>query len=281
MLKSPLNKQVSASNATKDATPYSVLNKLSNEHVKLNRQFAGCLENKSVAILGRGPSLRACSRTLIESYDVVVRVHRPAPIEGWWPPPLVQEGWQSIVGARTDILYSSFGFTKDIDDEMEFFDRMTSSFLDEGGKFMCRPHPRYALDDWLTSHKLAERLPLRFVDIGLYLELWRKIGATPFPGTIVVSDILAYPVKEVFIGGMTCYLDNSPVGIIESNGFRVSKRDFNYIRSIWRANEDRITVDPIMKDLFLSIDEAVPTRAPEAHEVYQADEDGVVNNYLR
>ena len=84
-------------------------NKISNAHLELNRQMAEYLDGKSVAILGRGPSLSACNAEIIESHDVVARVHRPAPVEDWWPPPLVQPEWQSRVGHRTDILYSSMG----------------------------------------------------------------------------------------------------------------------------------------------------------------------------
>lgn len=250
------------------------LNRLNNLHITLNRDFADYLENKSVAILGRGPSLQSCSRSVIESYDVIVRVHRPAPIEDWWPPPLVQEEWQSMVGSRTNILYSSLG--RGANDA--FIERVTSSFKDEGGKFLCHPHPWYAITNQYSCSIMERTMPVRYVDIALYHSLYKYLRVDPFPGTLVVADILTHKVSKVFIGGMTCYCDRSKVGIMED--YKKSKCDFNYIRSIWQCSNDQIVVDPVMEELFNIIGESVPETAPGAHDLYQVGDNGVVNRYI-
>ena len=255
------------------------LNQLDNYHLGLHRRFANYLKGKSVAILGRGPSLQSCEASVIESYDVVVRTHRPAPVENWWPPPLVQPEWQDKVGSRTDILYSSLGNVNE-----EFIERVVNSFKDEGGLFLCRPHP------WYTMHRLKDCIimerfmPVRYLDVGLYNELTRaldlgiKWGGNPFPGTLVVADILSHNVSRVFIGGMTCYCDKSDMGIME--GGKKSKCDFNYIRKLWRDNRAIISVDPIMEELFETLDDSVPECAPKANEIYETSADGVVNQYI-
>lgn len=261
------------------------LNELSNLHREIHDRFAEYLDGKSVAILGRGPSLQCCDRGTVESYDVVVRVHRPAPVEAWWPPPLVQPEWQERVGSRTDIFYTSIGEVTE-----DFMERVVTAFQKEGGTFLCRPHPVYALASQKWCMLTETFMQVRYVDIGLYFDLMKgidftdtfklthRLGATPFPGTLAVADILSHNVKEAFIGGMTCYCDRSDVGIIEST--RISKCDFNYLRSLREQHPDKIKVDPQMDKLFKTVDYTIPAEAPAANELYTHDHEGSVNDYI-
>lgn len=257
-------------------------NGLPNNHITLERQFESLIRDKSVAILSRGPSLAECDADTVESYDTVVRVHRPAPIDAWWPPPLIQSEWQAKVGKRTDILYTSFGITDDKPREVqeEFIKRVVSSFLEEGGTMLCRPEPLYALHvSVLRASNLIEWMtPLRYVNYALFKELTDAIGATPYPGTCVLADVLAYEPSNVFIGGMTCYVDASPVGIIEEG--HTSKADFNFIRKVWRSNPNTVKIDTVMEHLFRTTDEFVPSKAPTAADVYETSADGSVNTYV-
>lgn len=249
-------------------------------HRKLDNRFAKYLRGKSVAILGRGPSLASCSADVIDSYDVVVRVHRPAPIESWWPPPFVQPEWRERVGHRTDIFYTSFDYAKEPPDteQVEFLGRMFTTFMAEGGSFICKPHPHYAVTDILANNRMRELWgELRYVGLGLYFNLWKIMGYPPFPGTLVVADILAHDVTSVFIGGMTCYCERHPAGIAEAG--RMSKADFNFIRNCYRYH-DNVSVDPMMEELFDTLDGAISACAPSVHELYRTDADGAVNNYV-
>ncbi len=234
-----------------------------------------------MAILGRGPSLAECDADTIESYDTVVRVHRPAPIDLWWPPPLVQEEWQAKVGKRTDILYTSFGFVKNLGREVQedFITRVVSAFLEEGGAILCRPEPIYAIHNNVrkASQFIERTTPLRYLNFSVYDQLTVSINAVPYPGTCVLADVLAYEPSTIFIGGMTCYVDASPVGIIE--GLHKSKADFNYIRKLWRTHPISIRIDPVMEGLFETTEESVPTEAPTAADIYQTSADGSVNTY--
>ena len=257
-------------------------NGLTNIHLKLEKEFESLIRGKSVAVLGRGPSLSECSAEIIESYDTIARVHRPAPVELWWPPPLVQPEWQDRVGARTDILYTSFGFTDQQDRTIqnEFIGRVISSFKEEGGKLLCRPEPFYAIFKLKSgSHYIEETQALRYLGIGVYEELKKTLTSVPYPGTCVVADVMMYEPACIFIGGMTCYLDASSVGIIEMD--HVSKSDFNFIRNIWESNPDCVRVDPLMEELFHTVDESIPTEAPTAADIYQTSADGSVNTYVR
>lgn len=255
-------------------------NKISNAHLELDRQMAEFLEGKSVAILGRGPSLASCNAEIIESHDVVVRVHRPAPVEDWWPPPLVQPEWQNRVGSRTDILYSSMG-TGGAElnvQKKEWINRVCKAFKDEGGKFFCRPHPIYAMQtNNVSDYVEFWHYEIRFVDLAVYLRLRRELNSYPFPGTLAVADIFSFNVTKAFIGGMTCYCDKSSIGIEEDG--RKSKCDFNYIRSLWRNNPN-VSVDPIMEELFNTVDEIVPEKALSVGDLYKLSDDGVANQYM-
>lgn len=234
-----------------------------------------------MAILSRGPSLAECDAETVESYDTVVRVHRPAPIDLWWPPPLVQEDWQAKVGKRTDVLYTSFGFTSDqpLAVQEDFITRVVTAFVDEGGAVLCRPEPSYAMHfSMIEASKFIERMaPLRYVAISLFEHLRASLNAVPYPGTCALADVLAYEPSNIFVGGMTCYLDASPVGIIEAA--HTSKADFNYIRKLWRTHPISIRIDPVMEGLFETTDESVPTEAPTAADIYQTSADGSVNTY--
>lgn len=266
---------VTASSSRDDRESSSAIkNGLANHHVALEKEFAEYISGKSVAILGRGPSLRSCSADVVESYDIIVRVHRPAPVADWWPPPFVQPEWHDRVGTRTDVLYTSLGNV-----DHAFIERIMTNFIKEGGRFVCRPHPLYAMSTRYWSDRIESYMPMRYVSIGLYHELYKHLGMQPFPGTIVLADILNHNISQLFIGGMTCYLDASLVGVEE--GGRGSKRDFNYIRSIWKDNQDTVVVDPEMHELFETVDESIPETAPTAKEVYKDGEDGDVNDYTR
>lgn len=258
-----------------------MINVLPNTHIKLEKRFESLIRGKSVAILGRGPSLAECDAATVESYDTVVRVHRPAPIDAWWPPPLVQEEWQAKVGRRTDILYTSFGFASSPPEkvEEEFLTRVVTSFRSEGGKVLCRPEPVYALNPEVRpASRLIERMtPLRYVNLSLYDYLRVSLNAVPYPGTCVVADVLAYRPAKIFLGGMTCYLDASSMGIIEQG--HKSKADFNFIRKLWRTHPISIRIDSVMEGLFETTDESVPTKAPTAAEIYETSADGSVNTY--
>ena len=257
-------------------------NGLTNVHLQLEKEFESLIRGKSVAILGRGPSLEQCDGEIIESHDVIVRVHRPAPIDLWWPPPLVQKEWQAKVGTRTEILYTSFGFTSATNPtiQKDFIDRVVNSFRNEGGKLLCRPEPIYAISPEVrpASKFIEQKMSLRYLSYSLYEQLRDVCNSVPYPGTCVVADVLAYEPSNIFIGGMTCYLDASPVGIVE--GSHVSKADFNFIRNVWRSNPVDVQVDPLMEELFRTIDESIPTEAPTAGDLYQTSADGSVNTYI-
>ena len=151
-------------------------------------------------------------------------------------------------------------------------------FKDEGGRFFCRPHPSYAVNASNISD-FIERVhyDIRFVDVGIYLRLRQLFKTFPFPGTLVVADILAFNINKLFIGGMTCYCDKSPIGIEEDG--RKSKCDFNYIRSLWRDNPN-VSVDPIMENLFNTVDEIVPDKAFSVGDLYKLSDDGAANQYM-
>ena len=259
-------------------------NGLANTHITLEKKFESLIRGKSVAILGRGPSLAACDADTVESYDTVVRVHRPAPIDLWWPPPLVQPEWQAKVGKRTDILYTSFGIDTNSPRAVqeEFINRVVTSFLEEGGAIICRPEPIYALHFSVqcASELIEVMTPLRYVTYSMFKELKQAIGATPYPGTCALADVLTYGPSTVFIGGMTCYVDASPIGIIES-GNHTSKADFNFIRNLWRPHPITVKIDPVMERLFEITDESVPTEAPTAADIYETSADGSVNTYMK
>ena len=89
---------------------------------ELDREFAAYLSGKTVAIVGRADMHNIKQGALIDSHDVVVRIHWPIPYHAgagehddslvttqlkWDPPPFVPTKWQEYVGEQTNIFYTS------------------------------------------------------------------------------------------------------------------------------------------------------------------------------
>ena len=225
----------------------------------LDQQFKSLITNKSVAILGHGPSLNVCNGKLIDSYETVVRIHGSIPCkfkptgEGqgehipesevdWLPVP--PKEWFNRVGSRTDIFYHNYTDSTGTN----FAERRAKEFYDNNGKIWCSDSPWVVLQNLEYQFILDEIIPNRKIPMQTYVNIFKTLGVPPQPGTVAVYDVLRHSPSKLFVGGITNYIEN-----MESEGrteaYMNSWKDFVWLCNLWRDNE-RLIVDPKMEALF-------------------------------
>ena len=209
---------------------------------KLDEQFSKYLDGKSVAILGHGPSLGVCNGAEIEKYDVVVRIHGTAPSGYACWGVLPDKDWHGRVGKRTDIYYHNTADAKWVSIKVK-------EFKEAGGKFWCCENPWVALPYTDVSDAMDALIDYRYPSLELYFATYRLIGSNPIPGTLVLADILRHNVSNVFIGGMTCWIeDMASVG--RQDNAHNSWQDFKWMYELWHEN-DKVKADKTIESLFV------------------------------
>ena len=224
---------------------------------RLDDAFAAFLQSKTVAIVGRSGIDTLQQGDKIDSYDVVARVHWPIPYHAgvkpedrseertemkWDPPPFVPKKWQSIVGSRTDIFYTSIAGGGE-----QWCQDIINTFLSESGRFICNesPHSQRAR----AQGTLRSYNPVRNVATELYCFLYEILDSQPLEGTIAIADILRHNIDSVYLTGFPCFISNeAPRGRRE--GGRKSYHDFVFLRELRNNHPTRIEVDPHMAELF-------------------------------
>lgn len=206
---------------------------------RLDEAFAKFLDGKSVAILGHGPSLRVCNGAEIEKYDVIVRIHG-AILPGFGPVPNPE--WHDKVGKRTDIYYHNFA---DVNAAIKAID----AFKKANGKFWCCENPFTVMGNTRFGKVIDTLIEYRYPSLELYYETYRLVGSNPVPGTLVLTDIMRHKVSDVFIGGMTCWLEDMTSPGRQDNAHN-SWQDFKWMYELWRDN-DKLKVDKTLEALFV------------------------------
>lgn len=225
----------------------------------VEQQFYELINGKSVAVVSPAPIVRQLTMgDEIDGHDTVVRIHRCYPEYSWRE----DEGFlpavlQRKVGSTTDIFYTSgFGGPP-----IEWVSGLMTSFFEAGGAIFCSQE---ALLSNYDVHALGEFIkaglgPIRtlsHVDFALFKQM---TGFYPLPGTRIVLDVLRYKPSRATLIGFPCYVsEDKPLGVRDHNPAHryETKRDFNFIRQLWRENE-KLHVDPITEHLFNTINDEV------------------------
>ena len=133
--------------------------------IRINLEYADYLRDKTVAIVSRGVSEDFEQGELIDSHDVVVRVHNTYPYTRQYPTgriPIVAgrqltavpDEWHSRIGSKCDIMFFKYIIDKidthstdsrcnwSITDECTSFilhciKHEAETFYENGGKFLC------------------------------------------------------------------------------------------------------------------------------------------------
>ena len=223
----------------------------------VDERFADYLKGKSVAIVGRAEYLRTMEQgALIDSYDVVVRLHKPPPyLENnphppWaWNDAFVPPELQPMLGKRVDVLYINVFYPGN----QEWIESMLNSFQSAGGKFIANENPSNARDGF-PNKRIAELLDgkIHHVTAEEERQLDRAIGKWPLVGTVAVNDIISHDVGTAYITGYPCFLDvrsrhDKPIHE-EPEEFDLLVANLRYI--CLTARERGFKFDSVMDNLF-------------------------------
>lgn len=200
------------------------LTRFEDEQHQLHWKFREYLRGKSVAIVGRAGKLDQMEQgKKIDSHDVVVRVNRTVPyrkgyydeergkgemgyIDQEWlkrypifEHSFVPQDWHSRIGRRTNIYYHRLRMENE-----ETIKEYIRKFELEGGRFICLNVQGQA--HW--GHRLVDYYAdVRYINVGLYVQVAKLVGAYPLSGTVAIADILRHNVTEAYITGFPCMFD--------------------------------------------------------------------------
>lgn len=237
---------------------------LSKEHFneksgRLNEEYADYLRNKSVVVVGRGGLDHLEQGDLIDSHDVVVRIHdmcpyksgnvRDCPSNEGRHIMNVPEEWQSRIGKTCNILF--FSHIINFIETPEFIKKCIHSeakaFQSIGGKFLCA-------ESWMNHRQPCEMFwqelyDVRYLTMEHYINTMRLIGGTfPYGGTLVVSDIIRHEIKSLYITGMPMFITrhnrDDPFGLPNSKPVN----DLNFLVGLAHKYPSRVSVDSNMQE---------------------------------
>lgn len=242
--------------------PILPLDSFEDTQTVLNHKFAKYLNGKSVAIVGRAGNLHKMEQgELIDSHDIVVRVHRIVPyrmdyyeeekqrvknkseyIDYEWfhrysifDHSFVPEDWHARIGRRTNIYYHRLRKKESVTKEY------LRKFEVDGGQFICFNISGKAHYGHVLIGQLAD---VRYLNIGFYLQIAEQIGDYPLAGTVAIADILRHNVQEAYISGFPCYFDNE----VDYVQYRSCRRDLQFLSDL--RDTGRVTFDSHMLKLF-------------------------------
>ncbi len=133
----------------------------------------------------------------IDSYDLVVRLNKSLPLPN---------NLKSDIGSRTDILYNSFNLT-------DFPNKNNIDFnilKKENIKYICCPYP--PIDPFITDilrfkFNNNSRFPFHHINTNYYKKIYSTLKSRPNTGICAILDILNHNIKELYITGITFFLD--------------------------------------------------------------------------
>lgn len=204
--------------------------------------FQEYVRGKSLAVVGRAEYLKTIEQgELIDSFDIVVRVHNPVPYNSadearrimketrsssthaysrasWdYSKEFVPRELWPKVGKRVDVFYFNvFGVKSDPPSRLEGFLKMIASFKRAGASFLCSESAEHYMlrtegkIGW-QSDVVRETVWDCFRGVGQDDIHWKNLidamSSFPFAGTSVIRDILKHDIREVYVTGFPHFLD--------------------------------------------------------------------------
>ncbi len=223
---------------------------------ELDAQFAEYLKDKSVAVVGVAALDDMEQGELIDSHDVVVRIHYAVPYEGycgternpenydrWYYPPFIPPEWQSRIGKRVNVFYHK----EFVAVEMP---KLVDAFREAGGEFLCLEYGANLFHyDCCNVRKVA---PCRYLTNDHFLNVMEVVEDVPLAGSLIIGDILRHDIKSLYLTG--CPTNHQPDGRLCTDD-RINQnehmffKNFNWLHRLY-DNYDNIYADPHMTDLF-------------------------------
>lgn len=200
--------------------------------------FFDKLRYKTVAIVGRAHYLSTIKqRALIESHDVIVRVHGP-----------FIHNFKSIdqtpyIGKRTDIYVSRLWWQGKEMIEQMVKEQRQHNFIMVAENF-------YEMQSSITNWRLLEKdgVPIHVVPMEFYMSLSMSLGfAHPLPGTIMTAYIQVSQASQIYVTGCACYQEEAPDSMALPHYIEAHNcyADSHFMKDLI-ANDSRYSCDDIM-----------------------------------
>lgn len=163
---------------------------------EVRKQYRDYLDGKRVVIVGPAPSVVGSNQgTIIDSYDIVVRLNKALPIP---------HGLKNDIGTRTDVLYNCMNPSPECGGEIK-----TDILTENGVKFLVAPYPpttgyRFGADIENYLKLNGQKVPFCHFDQKLFADLLKEIKL-PNTGISAIIDLLSFNIKELYITGFTFF----------------------------------------------------------------------------
>jgi len=210
---------------------------------KLDKSFANLVRDKTVAVVGPAPYTANVNLVdEIESRDLVVRINRGFP---------VIEEMKSHVGSRTDIHYTVGPWVA-----RNFVDYI-ADLEKKPLKFITLTYPRKLKPNEHLFKKKLDSMCIGYKKVS-NLDFANFIGvlkARPSTGNMAILDLLAYPIKELYICGITFYMDGF---YYEKYGnprtgktLKRHQPDIQRVPMLQAFQDPRVAIEPTMRKIIL------------------------------
>jgi hypothetical protein len=162
---------------------------------KKDIDYYNFLKDKKVCIVGPAPHLIDSNKSeFIESYDIIVRLNRSFP---------VSKKREKDIGKRTDIFYNC------LNPEPDSGGSLNLDLIKNNVKYLSMPYP----DIFPFNIDIARfnyfnnnyNIPFHIMDLETYKIVSSEMGTRPNTGVLAIIDILSYPVKELYVTGISFF----------------------------------------------------------------------------
>ena len=231
-----------------------------NKSIINDKQYYNFLYNKRIAIVGpSNNTLNTNQGKLIDSYDLVIRLNKTFEI----PSHL-----QKDVGTRIDVLYNSMN-TSDYPRQNDLTQNRLNNLTNQGIKYISTPYPFiYPFENDILKfiNNNNHNIPYHIINLNLYKHLLSAIKGRPYTGTCAIMDLISFPIKELYITGIDCYLNkyyneyrkisNNSLHNLRNNDIHNNYSQLMFIKHLSCYN-NKIKLDSFLEKYFFQLDSKI------------------------
>ncbi len=216
----------------------------------MEERFINYVKDKRVIIVGpSNHNIGKNSGEFIDSFDIVIRLNKSYPLD---------KKMVNDLGSRTDILYHCL---KIKNPQVTYFNM---SLEKSQINFLCSSIPDKGFFTKYIKHAQKKNNKIfKILKTEIYNSVRMSTNTHPNTGIITITDILQYPIKELYITGITFYTTEFYKGYSWISSFR-ERKNFNdkrhnqesqkiYLKSLI-DNDDRIKIDDELHNILYPID---------------------------
>jgi len=224
-----------------------------NKSIINDKNYYNFLYDKKIALVGpSNNTLDTNQGNLIDSYDLVIRLNKTFEI------PL---NIQKDVGRRVDVLYNSMNIS-DYPKENDLTQKRIYNLKNNGCKYISCPYPfiyPFENDILRFLDNNQNKIPYHIINLNLYKYLVNSIKGRPYTGTCAIMDLISFPIKELYITGIDCYISkyykeyrqisNNKLANLRDNNIHNNYSQLMFIKKLACINK-KIKLDNFLKKFF-------------------------------